>query len=75
MFTQQEMGCPLRLESGDVLTGGLVVGIGASAGGLAAFRAFLANTPADTGMAFIIFLSGVGSDGSLAWARSRSTAG
>src|SRR6186997_981616 len=33
---------------------GLVVGIGASAGGLAAFKTFLANTPADTGMAFIL---------------------
>ena len=32
----------------------LVVGIGASAGGLAAFKTFLANTPADTGMAFIL---------------------
>jgi two-component system, chemotaxis family, CheB/CheR fusion protein len=33
---------------------GLVVGVGASAGGLAAFKTFLANTPADTGMAFIL---------------------
>jgi len=33
---------------------GLVVGIGASAGGLAAFKTFLANTPADSGMAFIL---------------------
>lgn len=32
----------------------LVVGIGASAGGLAAFKSFLAHTPADTGMAFIL---------------------
>ena len=30
-----------------------IVGIGASAGGLTAFKAFLANTPSDTGMAFI----------------------
>jgi two-component system CheB/CheR fusion protein len=37
-----------------VLGGSLVVGIGASAGGLAAFKTFLANTPADTGMAFIL---------------------
>jgi two-component system CheB/CheR fusion protein len=29
----------------------LIVGIGASAGGLAAFKSFLAHTPADTGMA------------------------
>ena len=32
----------------------LVVGIGASAGGLAAFKSFLAHTPADTGMAFVL---------------------
>jgi len=32
----------------------LVVGIGASAGGLAAFRSFLDNMPADTGMAFVL---------------------
>ena len=41
-------------QSGDALPGGLVVGIGASAGGLAAFTTFLANTPADTGMAFVL---------------------
>jgi two-component system CheB/CheR fusion protein len=33
---------------------GLVVGIGASAGGLAAFKTFLANTPADSEMAFML---------------------
>ncbi len=32
----------------------LVVGIGASAGGLEAFRTFFQNTPADTGMAFVL---------------------
>jgi two-component system, chemotaxis family, CheB/CheR fusion protein len=32
----------------------LIVGIGASAGGLAAFKKFLANTPSDTGMAFVL---------------------
>ena len=32
----------------------LVVGIGASAGGLSAFRSFFDNTPADTGMAFVL---------------------
>jgi two-component system, chemotaxis family, CheB/CheR fusion protein len=32
----------------------LVVGIGASAGGLDAFKRFLASTPADTGMAFVL---------------------
>jgi two-component system, chemotaxis family, CheB/CheR fusion protein len=33
---------------------GLVVGIGASAGGLSAFKSFLSNTPSDSGMAFIL---------------------
>ena len=32
----------------------LVVGIGASAGGLAAFRSFFDSMPADTGMAFVL---------------------
>jgi two-component system, chemotaxis family, CheB/CheR fusion protein len=32
----------------------LVVGIGASAGGLAAFKSFLRHTPSDTGMAFVL---------------------
>jgi|RhiMethySRZTD1v2_1073278.scaffolds.fasta_scaffold249034_3 chemotaxis response regulator CheB len=32
----------------------LIVGIGASAGGLAAFEAFFANMPADSGMAFVL---------------------
>ncbi len=32
----------------------LIVGIGASAGGLAAFKSFLANLPVDTGMAFVL---------------------
>jgi two-component system CheB/CheR fusion protein len=32
----------------------LIVGIGASAGGLNAFKAFLANMPADSGMAFVL---------------------
>ena len=31
-----------------------VVGLGGSAGGLAAFEEFFANTPADTGMAFVL---------------------
>jgi two-component system, chemotaxis family, CheB/CheR fusion protein len=33
---------------------GLIVGIGASAGGLAAFRSFLDHMPAETGMTFIL---------------------
>ena len=34
--------------------GHLIVGIGASAGGLTAFQAFFAAMPADTGMAFVL---------------------
>ena len=34
--------------------GHLIVGIGASAGGLQAFRTFFANMPADSGMAFVL---------------------
>jgi len=41
-------------QSDALLPDDLVVGIGASAGGLAAFKSFLANTPADSGMAFIL---------------------
>ena len=44
---------PSKPQANDVLPS-LVVGIGASAGGLAAFKTFLGNTPADTGMAFIL---------------------
>lgn len=33
---------------------GLIVGIGASAGGLSAFRSFLENMPTDSGMAFVL---------------------
>ena len=32
----------------------IVVGIGASAGGLSAFKSFFTNMPADTGMAFVL---------------------
>ena len=48
-----EHGC-LHTRSNDLLSDALIVGIGASAGGLAAFTTFLANTPADTGMAFVL---------------------
>ena len=42
-------------RAGSELTnGGLIVGIGASAGGLAAFSAFLAAMPPDNGMAFVL---------------------
>jgi two-component system, chemotaxis family, CheB/CheR fusion protein len=37
-----------------VQSASLIVGIGASAGGLAAFKNFLAHTPADSGMAFVL---------------------
>ncbi len=42
------------MSAPDVQSPRLVVGIGASAGGLAAFKAFLTNTPADTGVAFVL---------------------
>nr|WP_294509491.1 chemotaxis protein CheB [uncultured Rhodopila sp.] len=32
----------------------LIVGVGASAGGISAFKAFFANMPVDTGMAFVL---------------------
>ena len=32
----------------------LIIGIGASAGGLAAFKTFFTHMPADTGMAFVL---------------------
>ena len=41
-------------RSNDLSRATLVVGIGASAGGLAAFKRFLASTPTDSGMAFIL---------------------
>src|SRR4030095_7257777 len=45
---------PSEPRSNDLMPRGLVVGIGASAGGLAAFKTFLANTPADSEMAFML---------------------
>ena len=42
------------MTASDKQSPNLVVGIGASAGGLAAFKSFLAHTPADTGMAFVL---------------------
>ena len=46
-----------KVERGPTPPGGLlplIVGIGASAGGLEAFRAFFTHMPADTGMAFVL---------------------
>ncbi|MDQ3126097.1 MAG: PAS domain S-box protein [Pseudomonadota bacterium] len=40
--------------AGDPRTGGLVVGIGASAGGLEAFSSFFGAMPADSGLAFVL---------------------
>ena len=42
------------MTASDKQSPNLVVGIGASAGGLAAFKSFLAHAPADTGMAFVL---------------------
>jgi two-component system CheB/CheR fusion protein len=59
----QEYGLPAKLSrsrapaSGTkerTTATGLIVGIGASAGGLGAFTSFLANMPVDSGMAFIL---------------------
>ena len=36
------------------IDGGLIIGIGASAGGLSAFKSFLSNMPTDSGMAFVL---------------------
>ena len=51
-------GSPGRSRVGEVkrhVSGtGLIVGIGASAGGLEAFTSFLTNTPSDSGLAFIL---------------------
>jgi two-component system CheB/CheR fusion protein len=45
---------PSRSDSYEKRDGGLIVGIGASAGGLKAFRAFFFGMPADSGMAFVL---------------------
>jgi chemotaxis response regulator CheB len=45
---------PLESDKPKTEQAGLIVGIGASAGGLAAFTSFLATMPANSGMAFIL---------------------
>jgi two-component system CheB/CheR fusion protein len=45
---------PLKSNKRKIDEAGLIVGIGASAGGLAAFTSFLATMPANSGMAFIL---------------------
>ena len=42
------------LNDRPIVGAGLIVGIGASAGGLGAFTSFLTNMPGDTGLAFIL---------------------
>ncbi len=42
------------VDNRPVWTGHLIVGIGASAGGLAAFQSFFSEMPADSGMAFVL---------------------
>ncbi|RWX81148.1 PAS domain S-box protein [Neorhizobium lilium] len=44
----------MRNEQDDSTRLGLIVGIGASAGGLEAFKAFFANLPPDSGMGFVL---------------------
>jgi two-component system, chemotaxis family, CheB/CheR fusion protein len=51
--SRSKEGAPDR-SSSKVAEGGLIVGIGASAGGLSAFKSFLSNMPADSGMAFVL---------------------
>ena len=57
---RSEIGRPERGDNGQavaILTTAelpLVVGIGASAGGLEAFKRFLGAAPADSGMAFVL---------------------
>jgi two-component system CheB/CheR fusion protein len=41
-------------ETHEQHVGGLIVGIGASAGGLNAFKGFFARMPVDSGMAFVL---------------------
>lgn len=43
-----------RRSVGQLPTSSLIVGIGASAGGLDAFKTFFANMPPDSGMAFVL---------------------
>jgi two-component system, chemotaxis family, CheB/CheR fusion protein len=45
---------PSDIDKAERDKAGLIVGVGASAGGLAAFSAFLAAMPADSGMAFVL---------------------
>lgn len=42
------------MSSAEIQKPALIVGVGASAGGLAAFKSFLSNLPADTGMAYVL---------------------
>ena len=45
---------PIGATGGDPASTGLVVGVGASAGGLEAFSELLRNLPSNTGMAFVL---------------------
>jgi two-component system, chemotaxis family, CheB/CheR fusion protein len=49
-----EDGATARANSKLADRRGLIVGIGASAGGLTAFKSFLSNVPSDSGMAFVL---------------------
>jgi two-component system CheB/CheR fusion protein len=48
------VAAPTDINRAERVEAGLIVGIGASAGGLAAFSSFLAAMPADSGMAFVL---------------------
>jgi two-component system CheB/CheR fusion protein len=51
--TRRNVAAPAPIQGGDP-TPRLVVGLGASAGGLDAYRAFFANMPPHSGMAFVL---------------------
>ena len=51
--TAPDVTAPVPLQGGN-LTPRLLVGLGASAGGLDAFKSFFANMPPKSGMAFVL---------------------
>lgn len=53
-MTQQSRSDTLEVATEAAAAPGLVVGIGASAGGLNAFKAFLTSMPAQSGMSFVL---------------------
>jgi PAS domain S-box-containing protein len=58
MSVAEERNQPDEIEetNGDLSKGLMMVGLGASAGGLAALRQFFEKTPSDSGLAFVVIL-------------------